>query len=437
MGHRLYTFLFFLFFSATVYAQKIKLQVFPADAGIYLIHSGDSETLLGTGQAEIRVEKNEPTKVVFRKAGFAPVTRSYERIKGVSLKKEDHIELSERMVTVNAEPFDAKIYANGIEVGSKKAMINIPEGNSVSVEVARPGFAKKTRVYQNQVGADVPPVEDFFVLEDRLLKVKMSPDEVQIYVDGKKLPEHSDEIVIPRNHTVNVEFRKAGYVPLERSYTNKEGMPETPLFENISLKDRVVKIKTTPNDAVIRVDGRKVGTGEYEISIPEGNCVEVTVEKTGFASVVKNLCNQPNATALPLNDAIVLQTDEAYAASATSDQANINFNLNPGPTHKPDDIWKIINQVITNYFDVIEMSDKETSYVRTAWAVQNFPNNTIRTRIIVKPGIAGVSQYVVKIQSEASGLANTPAKDDEKFREWDRLLNTYKETINEMQAALQ
>ena len=44
---------------------------------------------------------------------------------------------------------------------------------------------------------------------------------------------------------------------------------------------------------------------------------------------------------------------------------------------------------------------------------------------------------VVKIQSESSGAANTGAKDDEKFKEWERLLNTYKDVISEMQARLQ
>jgi len=436
MLQRLYTVFILLFFSVAVYAQKIKINVLPADVTIHQVNTGGAETLLGTGSAEIRISKDEPVKLMFRKPGFRPFTKTYERIKGVDVKKEDLVELKERMVTVTAEPYDAKIYANGIEIGTKKIYAYIPENSSVTVEVTKPGFYKKTRTYYNQAGRDLPPVDDFIVLEDRSLKVKLSPNEVQIFVDGKKLPDNSDEIIIPSKSTVAVEFRKEGYAPVERSYSNKEGMPQPPLYETVILKDRIVRVNTTPNDASIKVDGKKVATGEYEVKVLDGACVEVIVEKAGYASVVKSLCNQPNMQAPPINDHIVLKTDEAYTSSIQSDQANVNFNVSVGANRNAEDAWKIMNQIITSYFDVIEMSDKETSYIRTAWSIKNFPNNTIRTRVIVKPGSTGSSQYVVKIQSEASGSANTAAKDDEKFREWDRLLNTYKDVISEMQARL-
>jgi hypothetical protein len=82
------------------------------------------------------------------------------------------------------------------------------------------------------------------------------------------------------------------------------------------------------------------------------------------------------------------------------------------------------------------MSDKETGYLRTAWQVRHFPHNTIRTRVIVHLGDMNPLKYVVKIASEYSGDANTSVKDDDKFREWDRILNTYKSLIPEMQARL-
>lgn len=213
-------------------------------------------------------------------------------------------------------------------------------------------------------------------------------------------------------------------------------MPESPLYDNIVMKDRVVQINTTPNDATIKMDGRQVGAGEYGIKILEGACVEVIVEKAGYVAITKNFCNQRNMQSPPVNEHVVLKEDEAYSSSIQSDQANVNFSISVGSGRSEEDAWKVMNQIVTNYFDVIEMSDKETGYVRTAWNMKNFPNNTIRTRIIVKPGNTGSSQYVVKIQSEASGAANTAAKDDEKFREWGRILNTYKDIISEMQSRL-
>ncbi|MEJ5992913.1 hypothetical protein WG904_00690 [Pedobacter sp. Du54] len=422
--------------STIAHAQKIKISVLPADATIYEVKTGGLEELIGTGSAEIKINKDFPTQVIFKKPGFKPFTKTYQRIKGVDVKKEDLVELKERMVTITAEPYDAKIFVNGVEIGTRKIYVYIADNSSTTVEVKKPGYYKKSKTYYNQPGRDLSPVDDIIVLEDKAVKVKLFPNDAQIFVDGKKLPDNSDEIIVPSKTNVAVEYRKEGYVPVERTYYNKEGMPQTPLFETISLKDRVVRVNTTPTDATIKVDGKPVATGEYSIKVVEGACVEVIIERAGYVSILKNFCNQSNMQVPPVNEHIALKTDEAYTSSIQSDQANVNFTIAVGETRTPEDAWKIINGIVTNYFDVIEMADKETSYIRTAWSMKNFPNNTIRTRVIVKPGNTGTLQYVVKIQSESSGEANTGAKDDEKFKEWERLLNTYKDVISEMQARL-
>lgn len=427
---------FAMLISSIAYAQKMKISVVPADATISEVKTGGAEELLGTGSAEIKISKDLPTQLIFKKPGFKPFTKTYQKVKGVDVKKEDLVELKDRMVTVTAEPYDAKIFVNGVEIGTRKIYVYIADNSSTTVEVTKPGYYKKSKTYYNQTGRDLSPVDDIIVLEDKAVKVKLFPNDAQIFVDGKKLPDNSDEIVVPSKTNVAVEYRKEGYVPVERTYYNKEGMPQTPLFETITLKDRTVRVNTTPSDATIKVDGKPVATGEYSVKVVDGACVEVIIERAGFVPILKNFCNQSTMQAPPVNEHIALKPDEAYTSSIQSDQANVNFTIAIGAARTPEDAWKIINGIVTNYFDVIEMADKETSYIRTAWSMKNFPNNTIRTRIIVKPGNTGTLQYVVKIQSESSGAANTGAKDDEKFKEWERLLNTYKDVISEMQARL-
>ncbi len=409
--------LFVLLIISNTYAQKMKISVVPNDANIYEVKTGGLEQLLGTGSAEIKINKDYPVQLMFKKPGFKPFTKNYQRLKNVEVKKEDVVELKDRMVTITAEPYDAKISVNGVEIGTRKIFVYIADNSSTTVEVTKPGYYKKTKTYYNQPGKDLSPVDDNIILEDKSVKVKLFPSDVQIFVDGKKLPDNSDEIVVPKQTNVAVEYRKEGYAPVERTYYNKEGMPQTPLFETITLKDRVVRVNTTPTDATIKVDGKPLATGEYSIKVVDGACVEVIVERPGFVPVLKNFCNQSNMQAPPVNEHMVLKVDEAYTSSIQSDQANVNFTIAVGATRTPEDAWKIMNGIVTNYFDVIEMADKETGYIRTAWSMKNFPNNTIRTRVIVKPGNTGSLQYVVKIQSESSGAANTGAKDDEKFKD--------------------
>ena len=62
-----------------------------------------------------------------------------------------------------------------------------------------------------------------------------------------------------------------------------------------------------------------------------------------------------------------------------------------------------MSQIVMTYFDILEITDKTTGYLRTAWSVKTFPNNTIRTRLIVKVADSATLKYVVKLSSESSG----------------------------------
>jgi hypothetical protein len=162
--------------------------------------------------------------------------------------------------------------------------------------------------------------------------------------------------------------------------------------------------------------------------------VEVIVEKSGYVSTSKNYCNEDNVQPPPPADHIILPLDEAFTSSVQSDQANLNFTIE---TSKPEqDAWKILSQITMNYFDNIELSDRETGYLRTSWNVNNFKDNTIRTRIIVKQADIAPLKYTIKLVSEYSGKARTSVKEDQLFLPWDRILNTYKDVISEFQSRL-
>jgi hypothetical protein len=109
MNLRISILAFAMLISSIAYAQKMKISVVPADATISEVKTGGIEELLGTGSAEIKINKDFPTQLIFKKPGFKPFSKIYQKLKGAEVKKEDLVELKERMVTVTAEPYDAKI----------------------------------------------------------------------------------------------------------------------------------------------------------------------------------------------------------------------------------------------------------------------------------------------------------------------------------------
>jgi hypothetical protein len=414
--------------------RKITLSVSPAQASIYEIGPDGKEKLLGVGNAVVRVDKDLPSKIVVRLDGYKPVFKTYVNAKNVDLPKEDRITLEDRLVKVTGQPYDARIFINGVDQGSNIATVEVRKDNSATVEVRKSGFYTKTRTYYNRQGMDIPPMDDFINLTDRALFVKTTPADVGVVVNGKRIGEGNTEIVIPLQSCVTVEFVKDGFVTVEKQYCAKDGQPMPPVSENIVLKDRQISIRTTPTDASIKVDGRIMGNGEYRARIPYNQCVEVIVEKSGYVTTSKNYCNEDNVQPPPPADHIILPLDEAFTSSVQSDQANLNFTIE---TSKPEqDAWKILSQITMNYFDNIELSDRETGYLRTSWNVNNFKDNTIRTRIIVKQADIAPLKYTIKLVSEYSGKAKTSVKEDQLFFPWDRILNTYKDVISEFQSRL-
>ncbi|HCN82875.1 MAG TPA: hypothetical protein DIT07_04540 [Sphingobacteriaceae bacterium] len=433
MKHFLLVFGLCCFINNAWAAKTITISCSPSQATIYRIDANNKEIAVGIGTAVLKIDKDEPITIIVRLEGYVPISKTYVNSKTIDLLKEDRLVLEDRVVKVSAQPYDARIFINGVDQASNSALVAIKKDATITVEVKKAGFHTKSKIYQNRQGTDIPPVEEFITLTDRAVFVKTVPSDVQVIVNGKKIGQGYAEVVIPLQTCVTVEYVMDGYVTIEKQYCSKDG--ETlPPTDNISLIDRQVAISTTPQDALIKVDDRIMGSGEYKVRIKYGECVEVIVEKAGYVISKKSYCNNAGKSSPPVSENLVLSVDEAFTSSIQSDQSNLNFTMETSRSEA--DAWKILSQITMNYFDNIELADKETGYIRTSWNVKTFLGNTIRTRIIVKQADVSPLKYTIKLVSEQSRAAKTSVKDDELFLPWDRILNTYKDVISEFQSRL-
>jgi len=415
--------------------KKVTVHVTPADATIYeLIPATKELKQIGIGTAVVVIQKNSTTTIILQKPGFADLQKVYSTMTDEKLPKEDLLAMKDRQVTLKVSPSDAKIIANGNELEKGSTAIIIKDGEKMNVEVKKNGYVSVNRTYTNQSGGDMPPVTDQVKLTDRVIQIVSSPSDAKILIDNKLVGSGHGDIVVPLNGCIVVKIVKEGYIELEQTYCNKDGTTELPTNESFALKDRLVMVRT-PADASIKINGRNVGKGEYNVKILKGECIEMITEKDGFEPIRKTYCNQDNAPVLPVIDNIEMAADEAFAASSPADFVNINNIIEINPTIAVD-AWKTMSQVVLNVFDVIEITDKETGYLRTAWVVKTFPNNTIRTRLILKVADSNALKYTVKLVSEASGKSGSNINDDSLYSEWHRVLNPYKNVVSEIQSRL-
>lgn len=197
---------------------------------------------------------------------------------------------------------------------------------------------------------------------------------------------------------------------------------------------KVVRFSCSDADAKIFVNGKQMGFGQLDIVILAYECVTVRVEKQAYLTSVIEFCNKSNFAPPPKTYYCQLEKDDAFDASEATDVSNVDIEIRTKKTEI--EAWKLISQIITSYFDVIEVTDRETGYLRTAWIVQTFKQRTVRTRMIVKLGSTDPLTYKIKLVSEIANAPQTSVKSDELFKEWDRILRKYKEVIHEVQTRL-
>lgn len=424
-----------------LFGTTIDIVATPSSATIYRKKIQDNSlVLIGVGTAKIKLEKNDPNTIVVRQEGFRDSVRSFPSEADYP-DKTFSIFLTKRVVQLTALPYDAKILVNGEFKATKSYEVEVNEGQTTTIEVTKPGFATIKRVYRWDKGGELPPVEDRAELVDRRISVTTSTEGVELVSNEVKVGDGDVDFIVKRGTCAKLSARKNGWIPETKEYCNKDGQPEPPLLDKFVLKGRLVKV-TGPDEARIFVNEKSTATNSYSVQVPFGSCVLVRMRQPGFITFLQEYCAKPNMQEPPMDENVVLRPDGSYAASSASDQANINFTIETGKNVKEEQAWKLLASIVLNYFDVLDNSDSQTGYLRTAWQIKSWGDareSTVRTRVILKRISDLPLRYSLKIVSEKNkeGLpSGWSVKDDEHFEPWDRILNTYRDLIGEAQSRL-
>lgn len=197
-----------------------------------------------------------------------------------------------------------------------------------------------------------------------------------------------------------------------------------------------VKITTNPQTARIYVNGVKMGAGSLTVTVPSNECVTVQVGEDGYLSEERTYCKRRGVTPPPKTDYIQLDIDESFTSSIQSNFANIDITLDVKKDRTRSEAWKTIVATILDKFDVLEMNDEKSGYLRTSWIGVTYKRNTLRMRVIVKQSGDDPLQYKMKFITEISNRSGTPFTADEQFQPFSRILKKYDGFLEEMQTKL-
>ena len=211
-----------------------------------------------------------------------------------------------------------------------------------------------------------------------------------------------------------------------------------------------------PSTAKIYFNGELSGTGTATITLERAILVEVKIVNEGFITFQKNY-RYGKGSQFAKNEGvggyergkneytITLDEDPAYVSpeekeekldkiSILTDSINKFINCSVNAKYSQTDSWKIVNSVVSDYFDDIDNTNTEVGTLKTPWQSQIIGSQKMRTRLIVKTNTD--NSYKIKIQSEYTDNVNASVKDDETFKEWDRILKKYSNLIIDLNSKL-
>ncbi|MBQ8722124.1 MAG: hypothetical protein IJY67_08290 [Paludibacteraceae bacterium] len=202
---------------------------------------------------------------------------------------------------------------------------------------------------------------------------------------------------------------------------------------SLVLNAQTKTINVIPENAKIIQKGLEVGQGSYTFKIKKEDYVIFRLSAPGYIDKTVRIYKTNKSKTITYQ----LEVDEAYNASeANSDLANKSMTVNVKDGISIDEAWKRIIFYTSDLFPDMEILDKSSGWLRSAWIKQDFVYSTIRTRIEIKevPGQDNL-KYRVKLQSEYAW--HECGGGDECFKQWDRVLKAYDQAIRDLVNALQ
>lgn len=208
-------------------------------------------------------------------------------------------------------------------------------------------------------------------------------------------------------------------------------------------KKKTVKVSVIPSDAQISVDGNYVGDGVVEVSLDKSDFIVIKLEKEGYITQENRYYKSDKRNAI----SYTMRPDKFYEASVPSGLVNKYFSVQVSPEFYTIDsngkkdaekAWKLIHQILLNYFDELQTTDISSGFIQTPWAYDRFSESkqAIRTRVTVKQ--SGISDdelvFQIKISSEEAPLIGM--NNENSYREVVRILKKFEPLISEFQSRL-
>ena len=208
-------------------------------------------------------------------------------------------------------------------------------------------------------------------------------------------------------------------------------------------KSKTFKVMAQPKEASIFVNNQFVGYGFAEFNRPKKktDVIAIRIECEGY----KPLETKIYADDVRSSVSYTLQDDGFYRATATSGLVNkfmtvtldnSLYTIDEQGTINVAKAWKLLHQILLNYFEEIAATDYSGGYLQTPWHYKTFQlsDKQMRARVTVRD-ISTPTQvaFQIKVSSE---VASAMAARHGEFTNVDRIVKELEPMLQELQTRL-
>lgn len=185
-------------------------------------------------------------------------------------------------------------------------------------------------------------------------------------------------------------------------------------------KSKTFKVMAQPKEASIFVNNQFVGYGFAEFNRPKKktDVIAIRIECEGY----KPLETKIYADDVRSSVSYTLQDDGFYRATATSGLVNkfmtvtldnSLYTIDEQGTINVAKAWKLLHQILLNYFEEIAATDYSGGYLQTPWHYKTFQlsDKQMRARVTVRD-ISTPTQVAFQIKVSSYGQTNEKYKED-------------------------
>lgn len=214
-------------------------------------------------------------------------------------------------------------------------------------------------------------------------------------------------------------------------------------FAYADKKSKTIKISVQPEEAAIYVDNNFIGYGYGEFPRPakKNNVAIIRIECNEYTTAHSKFYGGDERSSISFN----LMQDGFYRASASSGVVNKFITITLDPQYytissdgkiNSEAAWKLLHQILLNYFPEIETTDFHGGYLQTPWKYKSFTmsEKQLRNRVTVRD-VSTLERvaFQIKISSEVAGAM---AARHGEFEEVDRLPKELEPMVQELQTRI-